>query len=311
MRDVEMNRKERLTRIQELVYELKVSDAMVRDTVTVGPDGSIHDLRDILRTHRISGVPVVEDDGLIGIVSVEDFIKWLVVGDKSATVADIMTLNPQVLYSNEPLVLAVNRFEESGFGRYPVLDRETGRLVGVLTKGDIIARVLRKLEIDYHEEEIYKHRASHIFEDIVADEVAVRMSSDVPSGDFDKAGAVSSGMKKALHCLNVHPQAVRRAAIACYEAEMNLIIYAMNGSIVMEATPERIDINVSDKGPGIPDVEKALTPGYSTAPDWVRELGFGAGMGLVNIRRCSDIFGIESEVGKGTHLKIGIKTAAD
>lgn len=302
---------QKVTKVQELIYELKVSDAMVRNTVTIAPDASIHALRDILRIHRISGVPVVEDDRLVGIISIEDFIKWLSDGDESQCVRDRMTRDPEVLYPNEPLVLAVKEFEKSGFGRFPVVEKESGQLVGVVTKGDIIARVLMELEVDYQEEEIQKYRASHIFEDVVGENVSVRMKSKVKSGDFDSAGKVSSGLKKTLHRLGVHPQAVRRAAIASYEAEMNLIFYAKGGQIAVEVTPGRIAIDVTDKGPGIPDVEKAMTPGYSTAPDWVRELGFGAGMGLDNIRRCSDEFDIKSEVGKGTHLKIRINTTGD
>ena len=113
-------------------------------------------------------------------------------------------------------------------------------------------------------------------------------------------------MKATLGRLGLHPQVIRRVAIATYEAEMNLIIYAEGGRIRVRVEPHQILVKVEDSGPGIPDVEKALQPGYSTAPDWVRELGFGAGMGLNNIRNCADKMDLRSAAGKGTHLSIHI-----
>jgi anti-sigma regulatory factor (Ser/Thr protein kinase) len=94
-------------------------------------------------------------------------------------------------------------------------------------------------------------------------------------------------------------------AISAYEAEMNLIIHAdQGGELIAELRPERIRLTVVDRGPGIPDVEKALSPGFSTAPNWIRELGFGAGMGLDNIKRCADSMKLESKMGHGTRLEI-------
>jgi anti-sigma regulatory factor (Ser/Thr protein kinase) len=164
--------------------------------------------------------------------------------------------------------------------------------------------LLHKLEIDYHEEEIHRYRASHIFEDIIGDKVALTFQSHVAGKDFNLAGKASSGLKKTLDRLGIHPRIVRRAAIASYEAEMNIVIYTDGGTITASVLPDKITIDVKDFGPGIPDIEKALTPGFSTASDWVRELGFGAGMGLVNIKKCADKISLTSEVGKGTHLRI-------
>ena len=122
--------------------------------------------------------------------------------------------------------------------------------------------------------------------------------------DASQAGASASGLKRSLLKLGIPPKTVRRAAIATYEAEMNLIFYAGGGRITATITPASIRVEVVDEGPGIPDVAKALEPGFSTAPDWVRELGFGAGMGLVNIEACSDNLEVESTVGVGTKLTI-------
>jgi len=123
-------------------------------------------------------------------------------------------------------------------------------------------------------------------------------------GEFTHAGAASSELKAILTGLGIGTDLVRRAAIATFEAEMNVIIHAAAGVLNYSVTPERIQIVVSDMGPGIPDIGLAMTEGYSTAPDWVREMGWGAGMGLPNIKKNSDRFRVESVVGEGTTIEI-------
>jgi anti-sigma regulatory factor (Ser/Thr protein kinase) len=217
-----------------------------------------------------------------------------------------MTMNVDVVCADEPLIHAVSELNKSGFRRLPVIDRKNKKLVGVITKDCIIENLLYKLEIDYREEEIRRYRASHIFEDIIGDKVALTFQSYVVPKNFELAGTASSGLKKTLSRLGIHPQIVRRAAIASYEAEMNLAIYSDGGTITTTVQADKIDIDVKDTGPGITDVEKAMQPGFSTAEGWVRELGFGAGMGLTNVKKCADRMDLVSEAGKGTHLKISI-----
>ena len=302
-----MSDKAKITRVQELVYELKVRDAATNKAITATPETLMSELREILRFNRISGIPVLDGEQLVGIISIEDFIKWLADKSEDCPIRDKMTTDVKALYADEPLIHAVSKLDQTGFGRFPVIDRQDGHVVGVITKGDIIERLLQKLEIDYHEEEIHRYRASHIFEDIIADKTTLVFQSFVKGQDFDSAGKVSSGLKKTLERLGIHPAIVRRAAIASYEAEMNLVIYTQGGEIIAKVLPDGLKIDIKDSGPGIADVEKALQPGYSTAADWVRELGFGAGMGLVNIKRCADSMELTSEVGKGTHLKITVE----
>jgi CBS domain-containing protein/anti-sigma regulatory factor (Ser/Thr protein kinase) len=294
------------TKVQELVYKLKVRDAMTRDLISADPGTWMRELREILRSNRISGAPVIKEDRLVGLISIEDFIKWLAEGGKKCTIKDRMSTDIKVLYEDEPLTHAVSKLEQTGFGRLPVIGRKNGILKGIITKGDIIETLLHKLEIDYHDEEIQRYRASHIFEDIIGDKVALTFQSYVKGKDFNLAGEASSGLKKTLERLGMHPLVVRKAAIASYEAEMNLVIYTNGGTITVAVQLDKIRMDVKDNGPGIADIQKAMEPGYSTAPHWVRELGFGAGMGLVNIKKCSDKMDIESKVGKGTHLKIRI-----
>lgn len=303
-----MNRDEKITKIQELVYEMKVQEVMRRKVITVGPTTQMSELREILRVNRISGAPVVEGDALVGIISLEDFIKWLANREDDCPIGAKMTRDVKTLYADEPLVTAVNKLEQLGYGRFPVIDRETNELVGIITAGLVIEGLLRKLEIDYSEEEIHRYRASHIFEDILADRTKLLFEYDVVGQDFERAGESASGLKTTLRRLGIDPRIVRRVAIATYEAEMNVVVYTPGGKISCEIDPEKIVVDVRDSGPGIPDVEKAMQPGYSTAPEWVRELGFGAGMGLNNIQKCADEMVLTSDVGSGTHLKVCIFT---
>ncbi|HEC34296.1 MAG TPA: CBS domain-containing protein [Chloroflexi bacterium] len=292
-----------ITRLQELAYELKIAEVMTRQVVTVAPQTSMAELREILRKHRISGTPVVKNGELVGIVSVEDLIEALAAGEMGATIGEKMTQDPVVLRADDLVVLAVDYFDRYGFGRFPIVDEED-RLVGILTQGDITRGLLLKLGAEYHEEEIRRYRASHIFEDIVSDRTGIFLHYDVVARDFDHAGEAASKIKRALSHLGASSQIVRRAAIAAYEAEMNIILHTdEGGEIVVEVQPERITIRAVDTGPGIPDVEQAMQPGFSTAPEWVREMGFGAGMGLLNIKRCADEMRLESPQGRWTSLE--------
>jgi len=139
-------------------------------------------------------------------------------------------------------------------------------------------------------------------------ESVYRKEFPVKGGDFAKAGAVACEIKELLKDLGIASAAVRRAAIVAYEAEMNVIMYAREARVDLSVSPEEVRLTVDDRGPGIPDIELALTEGYSTATAEMRELGFGAGMGLPNIKRNADVFAIDSEVGRGTRLDITIRT---
>jgi len=295
-----------VTKTQEMIYELLVREVMTTRVITVMPSTPMANLRGILRNNRISGTPVIEKKKLVGIISIEDFINWLSDGGPDCPVADRMTKDIKTIYDDERLIQAVEKLERSGFGRLPVLRRDKGHLVGVITKGDIIGGLLKKLEVDFHNVEMRRSRSSHIFEDIQADRSRLLLEYGVRGTDFSRGGVSATRLKTALRQVGIDPQTTRRTAIAAYEAEMNLIFFTSGGSIVVEIEPEKIQLVVEDNGPGIPDIEKAMQPGYSTAPEWVRELGFGAGMGLPNIKKCADRMRLDSTVGKGTRLEVEI-----
>lgn len=130
----------------------------------------------------------------------------------------------------------------------------------------------------------------------------------VDGDDFSVAGEASAAVKKALKQLGFSPDVIRRVSIAMYEGEINMVIHANGGTATAEITQSTIKIILADRGPGIKDISLAMQEGYSTAPEEVRNLGFGAGMGLPNIKKYSDDLKIETEVGVGTTLTIMINT---
>ncbi len=126
----------------------------------------------------------------------------------------------------------------------------------------------------------------------------------IEGGDFSKAGSASSEVKKILKQLNVNPKIIKRTVVSLYEAEVNVVAHAFEGSMKVKIEPDKIVVKIEDKGPGISDIEQAMQEGFSTASAQVREMGFGAGMGLPNIKRNSDEMNITSTVNVGTHLEI-------
>ena len=136
---------------------------------------------------------------------------------------------------------------------------------------------------------------------------AIHLRYEVPGDDFTRAGEASGAVKKRLKALGYNSDAIRRVAIAMYEAEINMVIHADGGYCDVDIYPDRVEVLLADKGPGIPDVEKPMQAGFSTAPDNVRNLGFGAGMGLPNIKKYTDDMRIETEIGVGTNLYLTVK----
>lgn len=135
---------------------------------------------------------------------------------------------------------------------------------------------------------------------------SIVMSYDVPGGDFTRAGEASSNMKSKLKKMGVDPEIIRKVSIAMYEGEINMVIHASGGKIDVIISPEEITMVLTDHGPGIKDIELAMQAGYSTAPDNIRTLGFGAGMGLPNMKKYTDELKIDSVVGKGTTVTMRV-----
>lgn len=138
-------------------------------------------------------------------------------------------------------------------------------------------------------------------------EEAIILKYPISGEDFTRAGEASSDVKRKLKQMGVNPEAIRKVAIAMYEGEINMVIHANGGIADVSVTPDEIIIVLEDHGPGIPDVELAMKEGYSTAKDNIRQLGFGAGMGLPNMKKYTDRMDIDSKVGIGTKITMTVK----
>ncbi len=296
---------ENISRVEELAYEIRINEVMSDSPVALTPDMHMGEVLEIFRKKRISGAPVITSTGnLVGILSMEDLIRCLIDSDLKASINKYMTTKLITVFNTDPLVEALKKFVATNYGRLLVVDKEQ-KLAGIITKGDINRGLLTALEHDYQTEEVKKYRASHLFDDIESDRTSLILRYKIKQGDFTHGGQASSNIKRALIRLGASKQIARRCGIAVYEAEMNLIIHTSEGGVMrVEIESDQITIDAYDYGPGIPDIQLALKAGYSTANESVREMGFGAGMGLVNISRCVDQMKLDSVYGKGTRLKM-------
>lgn len=294
----------RITRVEELVYELSVSEVMTKNPTTFDTNTSIRDALEVMRRFKISGAPVVVDQILTGIITFEDVVRALRDGRADKNVCEYMTTDVVTVHDYDQVVEALKTFSKSQVARLPVLD-SNNNLVGMLTKGDVSTGLLSAMERDVEKAERSKIKASQLFHDkeIISDHTTMVLRYKIKKNDFYHGGTASTRIKKALLRLGASNQIARKCGIAVYEAEMNLIIHTNNGgNLRIEIDSEKVSMEAYDDGPGIEDIEKAMTPGWSTASQEVRTKGFGAGMGLTNIHNCVDELVIRSSPDTGTNL---------
>ena len=296
---------EYITRGEELAYELRISEVMSREILAFSPQDVMKDVLESFRLKHISGAPVMEGGKLVGVISLEDLIRCLVAADQDSIVQKYMSRPPVTVKESDLVIEGFKLFVSTNLGRLIVVNDQY-ECKGIITKGDLTRGVLRTLQTEFKQEELKRYRASHLFEDLVSDRSSMILRYNILPRDFTKGGSASSNIKRALLRLGASPQIARKCAIATYEAEMNLIIHTDHGGYLrVEIEPNQISIRAEDDGPGIQNLELAMQPGFSTAGEEVRELGFGAGMGLIDINRCVDWMKLESSE-KGTVLLMKI-----
>lgn len=284
-------------RIQELAYGLKVRDVMTKKIFAVTRSCTMRDVQTIMKNNGISGVPVVDDRHVVGIISMNDLMNAYEQGHLDAPVARHMVPDVQTLSDEVPLTFAMSAFSKYSFRRFPVVNQRN-ELVGIITPRNINLALIHELSRQLNE----------IEENCGCPDPGVEISTfhrvyRLTRYDFEHAGRASAELKKALKKRGVSPKLIRRAAIASYELEINVVAHSHGGTFTVLVDEERVRITANDFGPGIPDVDAAMREGYSTANDWIRSQGFGAGMGLPNVKRVADEFEIRSGVEMGTMVK--------
>ncbi len=284
----------------DLLLKLKIKDVMTRKVITVRRDNTLRTVQHLMRDNRISGVPVTENRRLFGIISIDDIIRALDGGHIDDLVERHMSVNVVVMEEDMPLSFGISYFEKFKFGRFPVLDHDN-HLVGILSSRDVSTTLLQELFKEYRKIEAYlPHQKS-------ADtKGTTKQLFRINRYDFENAGKASLAVKKNLIERGLPQALVRRAAVAAYELEINQVVHSVGGELSYRVANNKIELTATDYGPGIADVEQALEEGFTTANEWIKSLGFGAGMGLSNIRRVADDFSIDSKPGRGTSVKVSI-----
>ena len=268
-----------------------LSDFMSKPPITLTKDATMIEAKALMRDHRISGIPIVDEEGgLLGLVSLENIILALenyYLGDpiEKHMVRDVVYLTEDM-----NVTTVIEYLMTYNYGRYPVVNKDN-KVVGVVTSGDLILHILERVGNVY----LHNKRRDEILapsKNLLSPEKFVCDKSftySIHTTDMDRAGEGSTLFKKHLQQQGFPPDIIRRASIALYEAEVNVVIHAYGeGEIKGSIEDNQLFIMVTDNGPGIDNIELAMQPGYSTASDEVRERGFGAGMGLANIKNYTD-----------------------
>ncbi len=289
----------------ERIYEIRVEKIMRTDVARVEPETMMSNLKGVVKENNYACIPVLDGTKLVGQISIEGYVDWLTSDIGDVPVGQLMDVDYKTLYPEEPVITAVKELELIGLRGLPVIERSSGNFLGVVCRCTMMEGVLAELDIDDKKEKA-EESEDFILNYIESESSHLTLNYNVEAKPLEYGGEVSSSIRADLYRLGLSGRTVRRAAIAAYEAEMNLLSYAAGGVFTLNLKRDLLNMKIEDSGPGIPDVDKAMEPGYSTAPDWVRELGFGAGMGLQNIKNCSDNFSISSSVGVGTRLVVDI-----
>ena len=281
----------------ELLYKLRVRDVMARDLVTIRRDATMRDLQRLLQARRVSGVPVVEDKRLFGIVSIEDLIQALDSRRMDEPVSQFMAANVVTVEADMPLSIVLSYFNKYEYRRFPVLNAHN-EPVGIITARSINTRLLIELF-----KELARIENQYVIPPSESPTCYFK-SFRIAKSDFENAGKAATEIKNTLQKRGIDPKIIRRVSIAAYELEMNLVVHSNGGALTFRADEDEIQLIAKDQGPGIADVNLAMQEGWTTANEWVKSLGFGAGMGLPNAKRVSDEFHIASELGAGTTVTI-------
>ncbi len=297
-----------LQKYADIFQDLTASDIMTEVVHTLTADHKVVHAKELMKVKRISGLPIVDDEQrLVGILSIEDIVKALEHGQIGSLVSEVMSRNVVVLHPGDNLGIIVDRFNAYRLGRFPVVD-EQGKIVGIITREDILHGILERFNLIYIHDRKRSSTLNNDYSPITGERLRIDQAEfhfEIDHTNIDSAGTGAALLKQFLKKKNVDQEITRKVGIAVYEAETNVVIHSRSrGDVYCFLQEDRIIVRVVDDGVGIEDLEKAMTEGFSTASDYVREHGFGAGMGIPNMKKFADKLVILSERNSGTQVEM-------
>ncbi|MBN1196754.1 MAG: CBS domain-containing protein [Candidatus Aminicenantes bacterium] len=303
-----MAEEKNLKKYVDIFRDLTAADIMTRNPVSLTPDKKVARAKEMMKIKKISGIPIVDRNHLVvGIISIEDIINALEYGRINEPLEKVMTREVISLRPEDNLPSIVDKFSTYKLGRFPVVD-ENNRLRGIIAREDILHGILEKFNLIYIHDTKRQTTLDQEFSLITGERLRgdeAEFHYNIDNSDITSAGTGAALLKQFLKKKGVDHEISRRVGIATYEAETNVVIHSCSkGDIYCFIKEDRIIVRVTDNGIGIEDMDQAMTEGFSTASDYVREFGFGAGMGIPNMKRFADKLVILAEKNKGTQVEI-------
>lgn len=303
-----MNSKMSLEKYSDIFMDLKVSDVMTKQVITLFPDRKVSRAKELMKIQQISGIPVVDrNKKLLGIISVQDIIHALEYDKIDEPLYTMMTSPVITAKPGETLSSMVEKFNTYKVHRFPVVDDEN-TLVGIVTREDILHGIIEKFKLIYAHDTKRTTTLNSDYSPITGERLTVDKAEfhyRIDNSDIDTAGSGAALLQQHLKKLNIDPEVTRKIGIVTYEAETNVVIHSQSqGDIYCFIQDDRIIVRVRDNGIGIEDLDKAMQEGFTTADERIRGYGFGAGMGIPNMKRFADKLVILSEKKMGTQVEV-------
>lgn len=297
-----------LEKYKEFFAELLAKNIMTNNPIVLKKENTIREAQQIMKLKKISGVPIVDDNKrLVNIITMEDLLKAMEMGMIDSQISSLGDKKIVTFREEDDFQTIIEFIAVYSFGRYPVID-DNNCVLGIITKQDLLFAVVSKLSVLYLHDERRKKVLDSPLSILIKNSFDKNEPSflhEINNQDVNSAGEGSALLKTFLKNKKFDEKLIRKISIATYEAEVNVVIHGGGvGKIIANIDNESIVVFVEDCGPGIEDVEKAMKPGFSTAPDYIRSLGFGAGMGLPNIKRYADKLVITSEKNNGVKVEM-------
>jgi len=303
-----MKNKKGLKKYADIFAHIKASDIMTKNVTTLTPENKMSQAKEMMRIKKISGIPILDKENkLIGIISLEDIIKALEFNKINEPIQNIMTTNVRTVNINDNLTDVVEKFDILKLRRFPVVDNNN-KVQGIISRVDILHGILEKFNLIYSHDKKRNSTLNQEISLVTGEKLLVKEAEfhfAIDNADIIAAGTGAALLQQFLKKKEIDNEIIRRIGVATYEAETNVVIHSKStGNVFCYIKEDRIIIRITDSGIGIEDLEKAMEEGFTTASDYVKEFGFGAGMGIQNMKRFTDKLVIISEKKKGTQVEM-------